>query len=86
MAGFRALVTVTVYAAVVLSVAVTVYTTGLVKLFAVVLLVWSVVPTFTLAPVVVNVATRAVTFVPNGMVTAMVFAVSLIVPATPLSE
>ena len=43
-------------------------------------------PTFTLAPVVVNVATNAVTFVPYGMVTAMVFAVSFIVPVALLRE
>ena len=43
-------------------------------------------PPLTLAPVVVNVATRDVTFVPEGIVTAIVFHVSSIVPATPSRE
>jgi hypothetical protein len=63
-----------------------VYTTALVKLFVVVPLVWSVVPTFTLAPEVVKVAIKAVLFVPIGIATDIVFAVSSIVPATPASE
>jgi hypothetical protein len=86
LAELNAVVRVTVYAAVVLSAAVTVYTTALVKLFVVVPLVWSVAPTFTLAPEVVNVAIKAVLFVPIGMATDIVFAVSSIVPATPASE
>src|SRR5512143_1265860 len=53
--------------------------TGLVKLFAVVPLTCVVPPTATLAPVVVNVATNAVTSVPKGTVTAML--VPLITPA-----
>gem|GEM_PF-3608673 len=85
-AGPRAAVTVTVYVAVVLSAAVTVYTTGLVKSFDVVPLVCATAPTLTPVPVVVNVATRAVTFVPFGMITDRVFADSFIVPATPASE
>jgi hypothetical protein len=86
-AELRATVTVTVYVAVVLSAAVTVYATGLVKSFGVVPLVCArVVPAVTLAPVVVDVATNAVTSVPYGMVTAIVFAVSSIVPVAPLSE
>jgi cell division protein FtsL len=79
----RALVTVTVYIAVVASAAVTVYATGAVKLLGVTVLVCSKPPTFTLAPVVVNVATRAVTSVPNGTVTAMVFAGSFMIPVAP---
>jgi hypothetical protein len=47
-------------------------------------LVCTVVPTLTLVPVVMKVATRAVKFVPDGTVTAMVFAVSLIIPAAPV--
>ena len=47
------------------------YVTGFVKLFAVVPLVCVVAPTATEAPVVVNEATRAVTSVPFGTVTAM---------------
>ena len=39
-------------------------------------------PTVTDAPVVVKVATRAVTLVPDGTVRAMVCAVSLMVPVT----
>jgi hypothetical protein len=76
----RALVTVTVYIAVVASAAVTVYATGAVKLLGVVPLVCTAAPTLTLAPVVVNVATRVVTSVPNGTVTAMVFAGSFMIP------
>jgi hypothetical protein len=45
--------------------------TGLVKSLAVAPLVWTVEPTFIEAPVVVKLATKAVTFVPNGTVTAM---------------
>ena len=40
----------------------------------------------TAVPVVVNVATNAVTLVPNGIVTAIVLFVSSIVPVTPASE
>jgi hypothetical protein len=43
-----------------------------VKLLAVVPLTWGVPPTATEAPVVVKVATRAVTLVPKGTVSAMV--------------
>jgi len=58
-----------------------------VKLFGVIPLICVVAPTFTLFPVVENVATRAVTLgVLNGMVTAMVFAVSIIAPDAPLIE
>ena len=52
--------------------------TGFVKLLAVVPLACVVVLTFTDAPVVVKVATRAVTFVPKGTVTAIL--VSVITP------
>jgi hypothetical protein len=72
--------TVTAYVAVELSAAVTTYETGFVKSFGVVPLTCTVDPTFTLAPVVENAATSAVTFVPNGTVTVIVFAFSLIVP------
>jgi hypothetical protein len=51
-----------------------------VKLFAVVPLTWTVEPTFTAAPVVVNVAINAVTFVPFGTVMETVFAFSSIIP------
>ena len=64
LAELAAIVTVTVYVAVELSAAVTVYVTVLVKSFGVVPLTCRVMPTLTLAPVVVNVATNAVTFVP----------------------
>ena len=47
------------------------YVTGLVKLFGVVPLTCVVAPTRTDAPVVVKLATSAVTFVPNGTVTAI---------------
>jgi hypothetical protein len=80
-AELAATVTVTVYAAVVPSAAVTVYGTGFVKSFGVTPLVCTVAPTITLAPFVLNAAISAVTFVPYGTVTAMVFAVPLIVPA-----
>src|SRR5580704_11345337 len=63
-----------------MSSAVTVYATGLVKLFAVVPLVCATPPTVMLAPVVANVATSAVTFVPNGTVALIV--VPLIVATT----
>jgi hypothetical protein len=53
---------------------------GLLRLFAVVPLTCTVEPTLTLEPVVVNVATNAITFVPYGTVTAMVFAFSSIAP------
>ena len=53
---------------------------------AVVPLYCTVVPTLTLAPVVVNVAISAVASVPNGMVTATDLPVSLIVPVTPARE
>jgi hypothetical protein len=87
LAEFRAKVTVTVYVAVEPSADFTVYTTGVVKLFAgAAPLVCVVEPTVTTVPVVVYVATNAVTFVPNGMVTAIVFAGSFIVPETPTSE
>src|SRR5512143_2617814 len=72
--------TVTTYVAVELSAAVTTYETGFVKSFGVMPLTCTVEPTFTLAPVVVNVATSDVTFVPNGTVTVIVFAFSSIVP------
>ena len=45
-------------------------------------LVWMAEPTLTEAPVVVNVAIKAVTSVPKGTVKATVFADSLIVPVT----
>jgi hypothetical protein len=85
-AGAAARVTVTVYVCVVVSAAVTVYITGLVKSFVVVPLVWSVDPTCTLAPVVENVATRAVTLgVLNGMVTVMAVPIIVLV-SWPASE
>ena len=56
----------------VLSAAVTVYATELEKLFDVVPLTCTVVPTFTLAPVVENVAISAVTFAEAGTLTDMV--------------
>ena len=56
------------------------YVIGLVKSWAVTPLTCSVVPTATLAPVVENVATSAVTSVPNG--TVAVTAVLLIVAVT----
>jgi hypothetical protein len=80
-AALDATVTVAVYDAVVPSAAVTVYGTGFVKSFGVTPLVCTVAPTITLAPFVLNAAISAVTFVPYGTVTAMVFAVPLIVPA-----
>ena len=43
------------------------------------------VPTLTPVPVVVKVATRAVTGVPNGTVTEMVLFASLIVPTAPVN-
>ncbi len=49
----------------------TTYITGLPKLFGVVPLTCDVAPTRTLAPVVVNVATSAVTSVPAGTVAAI---------------
>ena len=70
-AGFGPNVTVTVYVFVEASAAVTVYVTGLVKSFGVVPLTCVVAPTLTNEPVVVKVATSAVTFVPKGTVTAM---------------
>ena len=84
----EATVTVTVYVAVELSAAVTVYATGVVKLFCVVPLVCATVPTFTPEPVVENVAGRFVRIVPFGTVTVMLFgvAVSFIFPVTPASE
>src|SRR6185369_3928989 len=72
--------------AVVPSAAVTVYFTGAVKLFAVVPLVCTTVPTVTPDPLVVNVAVWAVTFVPLGMVTAIVLADSSTVPVDPATE
>jgi hypothetical protein len=45
-----------------------------------------VAPTFTLAPDVVKVATRAVKLVPKGTVTAMVLPASLIIPVAPERE
>ncbi len=60
--------------------------TGLEKLFAVDPLTWTVDPTFTEAPVVVNVATSPAGFVPAGNETAMVLAPSLMVPAVPRME
>jgi hypothetical protein len=81
-AVFEATVTVTIYVTVELSVAVTMYDTGLVKSFGVVPLTWTVLPTFTLAPDVANVATSAIMFVPYGIDTEIVFALSLIVPVT----
>jgi hypothetical protein len=51
-----------------------------VKSFGVFPLACAALPTFTPAPVVVKVAIKAVTFVPNGTVTAMVFAFSSMVP------
>jgi hypothetical protein len=85
-AGSVMTATVTVYVCVVASAACTVYVTGLVKLFGVVVLVCVVVPTVTNAPDVENVATRAVTLgVLNGMVT--VIAVPIIVLVSwPASE
>src|SRR5450759_159524 len=64
------------------------YSTGLVKLFAVTPLVCATPLTVTLAPGAENVATRADTSVPLRTVTTMVFGVdvSFIVPATPASE
>ena len=88
MAEFAATVTVTVYVAVVPFAAVTRYDTGVVKLLGVVPLTWFVPPTVgTPAPVVVNVATKPLGLVPNGMVTAMVFGVSdsFIIPGIPFS-
>jgi hypothetical protein len=85
LAKFEATVTFTVYLDVGESATVTVYTTGPVKLFAVDPLVCATVPTDTPVPVVVYVATNAVKSVPYGMLTAMVWFDSLIVPATPLS-
>src|SRR6185369_14294961 len=86
LAEIEATVTVTVYVVVVLSPADTVYVTGVVKLLGVVPLVWSAAPTFTFAPVVVNVAINAVTSVLFGMLTAIVFAVSSMTPVAPASE
>ena len=63
-----------------MSPAVTVYTTGPPKLLAVVPLTCIVLPTLTDAPVVVKVAAKAVTSVPNGTVAEIV--VPLMVPAT----
>ena len=82
LAEFAATVTVTVYVAVVPFAAVTTYALEVVKLFDVSPLtcVTAGVPIFTAAPVVVNAATSVVTSVPNGTVTAMVFAASFIVP------
>jgi hypothetical protein len=59
-----AIVTVTVYVWVELSAATTVYITALVKSFAVMPLACTAPPTLTVAPLVVNVATSADTFVP----------------------
>src|SRR5512143_3624989 len=73
-AELTATCTVTVYDVVELSAAVTVYTTGPVKLFGVTPLVWSTPLTCTFVPLKVKVATRVVTSVPEGTVTAMVFA------------
>ncbi len=56
------------------------YVTGFVKSFVVTPLVWGTPPTLTDAPVVANVATRCARSVPEGTVTAMVCAVSSIVP------
>ena len=80
LAELEAFVTVTVYCAVEPSEAVTVYATGLVKSFGVVPLTCTIFPTFTAAPVVVNVAIRAVTSVPYGTVTEMVLAFSSMTP------
>src|ERR1041384_3788951 len=71
LAGFAATVTVTVYPFEVPSAAVTVYITGAGKSLAVMSLTCAVPPTVTLAPVVENVAFRAVTLVPNGTVAAI---------------
>jgi hypothetical protein len=81
-AGLAPMVTVTTYACVLPSAATTVYVTGLVKLFGVVPLVCTTVPTFTDAPVETNVAFKAVTFVPEGTDIATVFEESVIVPVT----
>ncbi len=56
--------------------------TELLKLFAVTPLTCTVEPTLTLAPVIVNVATNAVTAKPVRHVRAIVFALSLIVPVS----
>ena len=79
-AGLAPMVTVTTYACVLPSAATTVYVTGLVKLFGVVPLVCTTVPTLTEAPVEINVAFKAITFVPEGTDTATVFEESVIVP------
>lgn len=60
--------------------AVTRYVTGEAKLLAVVPLICSALPAATLAPVVANVAIRAVTSVPEGTVAAI--ALPLIVART----
>jgi hypothetical protein len=60
--------------------AVTTYAFGFVKSFDVVPLTWFTPFTDTLLPVVMNPATSAVTSVPYGTVTAMVFADSSMVP------
>jgi hypothetical protein len=73
----------TLYVAVEASAAVTVYTSGVMKLFGVVPLVCATAPADTPVPVVVKFATRVVTSVPNGRLTAMVLAGSLIVPGNP---
>lgn len=56
---------------------------GAVKLLAVTPLTCVAAPTWTLLPVVESVATKAVTLVPLGKITAMLFVASLIVPVTP---
>ena len=54
------------------------------KSLGVVPLSWTVPRTLTAVPVVVKVATRAVTEVPKGTVRAMVFAPSLTIPTVDL--
>jgi hypothetical protein len=81
LAELGATFTVTVYVAVEPSAAVTVYAFGVAKLFVgAAPLVCAVVPTFTPVPVVVKFAVRAVTSVPDGRVTDIVFASSFTVP------
>src|SRR5258708_28497515 len=77
---FAATVCMTRYVTEVPSAAFTVEATGPVKLLGVVPLTCTVDPTDTLAPLVLKVATKAVTSVPHGILTVMVFAFSSITP------